>query len=345
VGSAGRRRTAGALVYHVGMTERPGDNRNIDGGLGGGPPHDGRAGGRERGRSAGPAMAVAIVALLLLSAHFLRSYAFPLVVLFLLLPWLLAVRRTWAVRIVQVALVFGAFEWITTTVRTLGERRVTGEPVGRMLLIMGGVTGFTLLAALLLETAAVRRRYGLRTGRLFQTAPAEADRARGDALLPGMGNSSGSAGASPSFVPLGDRAATSGPYSEDLAAVAAFAAVFEDSDFVAGLWTHPDPAADGVIRMSHWEPHADVQRWLDSLYRHGMVLPDFEWSAADWRDSMVGFQADPSLLESADLETVRKVLTTAARADRFNEGYLGSLFEAGVAQAATRRLGILVAGE
>ncbi|MHB8868129.1 MAG: DUF6508 domain-containing protein [Thermoleophilia bacterium] len=327
------------------MSESPGDNRNIDGGLGIGPPHDGRAGGRERGRSAGPVLAVAIVALLLLSAHFLRSYAFPLVVLFLLLPWLLAVRRTWAVRVVQVALLFGAFEWITTTVGTLGERRVTGEPAGRMLLIMGGVTGFTLLAALLLETAGVRRRYGLRTGRLFQTAPDEADRARGDAQLPGVGNSLGSAGSSPSFVPLGDRVSAGGPYSEDLAAVAAFAAVFENADFVAGSWTHPAPGPDGVIQMSYWEPHADVQRWCDSLYRHGMLLPDFDWSAADWRDSMVGFQANPSLLESADLETVRKVLTAAARADRFNEGYLGSLFEAGVVQAATRRLGILVAGE
>ncbi len=288
---------------------------------------------------------MAVAALLLLSAHFLRSFALPFVLLFLLLPWVLAIRRPWAVRVVQVALVLGVFEWITTTVSMLGERRVTGEPAGRMLLIMGGVIAFTLLAALLLETAGARRRYGLRSGRLFQTAPAEPDPSPGDPRLPGVGGSPGSAGASPPSVPLEDRAPLSGPYSEDLAAVAIFAGVFEHSDFVAGSWTHPAAGRDGVIQMSYWEPHPDVQRWHDALYRHGMVLPDFDWSAADWRDSMVGFQANPSLLESADLETVRKVLTTAVRADRFNEGYLGSLFEAGVAQAATRRLGALVAGE
>lgn len=340
-----RRPTAGALVYHVGMSERPGDDRTIDGGIGGGPPRDARAGGRARERSAGPAVAVAVVASLLLSAHFLRSFALAFVLLFLLLPWLLAVRRSWAVRVVQVALVFGVFEWITTTVSMLGERRVTGEPAGRMLLIMGVVTGFTLLAALLLETAGVRRRYGLRTGRLFQTAPAEADPGRGDAWLPGVGGSLDSAGAPSPSVPLEHRVSASGPYSEDVAAVAGFAEVFESPDFVAGSWTHPSSGPDGVIQMSYWEPHPDVRRWHDSLYRHGMVLPDFDWSAADWRDSMARLQADPSLLESADLETVRKVLTTAARADRFNEGYLDSLFETGVAQAATRRLGALVAGE
>lgn len=129
------------------------------------------AGISERQRSAAPAVAVAVVALLLLAGHFLRSFDLPFVVLFVLLPWLLLVPRPWAARVVQTALLLGAFEWIATTVRILGERRTTGEPAGRMLLIMGGVVGFTLLAALLLETAGSRRRFGLRTGRLFETAP------------------------------------------------------------------------------------------------------------------------------------------------------------------------------
>jgi len=94
-------------------------------------------------------------------------------VFFLLLPLLLTVRKAWAPRVVQVALVLGAFEWGMTTLALLGDRRATGEPFGRMMLIMGGVILFTLAAALALECRSSRRRYGLKTGRSFQAAPRE----------------------------------------------------------------------------------------------------------------------------------------------------------------------------
>ncbi|MHB0979942.1 MAG: DUF6508 domain-containing protein [Thermoleophilia bacterium] len=276
----------------------------------------------ESRRSAATALAVVVVALLLLAGHFLRSFDLPFVVLFALFPLLLIVRRPWAVRVVQVALLLGVFEWVTTTVRILGERRATGEPAGRMLVIMGGVTGFTLLAALLLETAGPRRRYGLRTGRLFETAPIA------PAQSPPLGGQPGGV-----------------PSREGMRAVAALSEVFSRPGFVAGSWIHPEPEPDGTVQMSHWEPGRDVQHWHDSLYRHGLVMPDLEWSAADRREEMARFQADPSALASADLDTIRKVLTTIARADRFTEGFLGSMFEAGVAQAATRRLAALAVEE
>jgi hypothetical protein len=276
----------------------------------------------ESRRSAAPALAVVVVALLLLAGHFLRSFDLPFVVLFALFPLLPIVRRPWAVRVVQAALLLGVFEWVTTTVRILGERRATGEPAGRMLVIMGGVTGFTLLAALLLETAGPRRRFGLRTGRLFETAPIA------PTPTPPFGGQPGGA-----------------PSREGMRAVAAFSEVFSRPGFVAGSWIHPEPEPDGTPQIGHWEPARDVQQWHDALYRHGLVMPDHEWSAADRREEMARFQADPSALASADLDTIRKVLTTMARADRFTEGFLGSMFEAGVAQAATRRLAALAVEE
>ena len=100
-----------------------------------------------------------ILACLLLVAHYLRSFQPQLMTLFLLLPLLLLVRRRWAVRVVQAALVFGAFEWVTTALLLLGQRRGLGEPYGRMLAILFGVAGFTLLAGLLLEAPRLRRRY------------------------------------------------------------------------------------------------------------------------------------------------------------------------------------------
>jgi len=100
-----------------------------------------------------------IVSCLLLVAHYLRSFQPQLMMLFLLLPLLLLVRRRWAARVVQVALLFGAFEWVTTALLLLGQRRGLGEPYGRMLAILFGVAGFTILAGALLELPRLHRRY------------------------------------------------------------------------------------------------------------------------------------------------------------------------------------------
>ncbi|MCZ7661821.1 MAG: hypothetical protein M5U22_02210 [Thermoleophilia bacterium] len=115
------------------------------------------------------------MALLILAGHYLRSFAPPFMVLYLLLPVLLLVRRSWAVRVVQAALFFGSLEWVISALSLVGERRALREPYGRAAGILAGVAAFTVLAAMLLETAGPRHRYGLRTGRFFQTAPKDTD--------------------------------------------------------------------------------------------------------------------------------------------------------------------------
>ncbi|HZK47988.1 MAG TPA: hypothetical protein VFD74_00075 [Thermoleophilia bacterium] len=122
-------------------------------------------------RGAGPAVAWVMVASWVLAAHFLRSFDLPFVLFFLLLPMLLAVRRAWAARIAQVALLFGVFEWVATTARLLAERRATGEPAGRMVLIMAAVIVFTAAAAAALESKGARKRFGLRTLGFFSAGP------------------------------------------------------------------------------------------------------------------------------------------------------------------------------
>lgn len=122
-------------------------------------------------RRAWPAVALVVVACWILAAHFLRSFDIVLMLIFLFLPLLLSVRSAWAVRVVQVALAFGVLEWVAATARFLGERRATGEPAGRLLLIMGAVILFTVIAAVMLESAGPRARYGLRTARFFSAGP------------------------------------------------------------------------------------------------------------------------------------------------------------------------------
>lgn len=118
-----------------------------------------------------PALTLVVVACWILAAHFLRSFDIVFMLFFLFLPLLLSVRSAWAVRVVQVALSFGVLEWVAATARFLGERRATGEPAGRLLIIMGAVIVLTLLAALALESAGPRIRYGLRTDRFFSAGP------------------------------------------------------------------------------------------------------------------------------------------------------------------------------
>ncbi|MHB9149565.1 MAG: hypothetical protein ACYC33_05680 [Thermoleophilia bacterium] len=122
-------------------------------------------------RRAWPAVTLVVVACWILTAHFLRSFDVVFMLFFLFLPLLLSVRSAWAVRVVQVALAFGVLEWVAATARFLAERRATGEPAGRLLIIMGAVIAFTLLAALALESAGPRTRYGLRTARFFSAGP------------------------------------------------------------------------------------------------------------------------------------------------------------------------------
>ena len=76
-----------------------------------------------------------VLACLLLAAHFYRAQQLPLALLSALLPLLLAVPRAWAVRVLQVALVLGAIEWLRTLAAFSAERIAMGQPYLRLTLI------------------------------------------------------------------------------------------------------------------------------------------------------------------------------------------------------------------
>lgn len=113
----------------------------------------------------------AVVGCILLAAHFLRFYAMGVVVVCMLLPFLLLVRRGWAARIVQAALLLGVLMWARAGYVFALQRISAGESWRRLVIIIGGVALFTLVAAALFETPILRRRYGLRTGDVFRAAP------------------------------------------------------------------------------------------------------------------------------------------------------------------------------
>ncbi len=102
-----------------------------------------------------------VLSLVALGAHFLR-YGNELGVLAsILLIGLLFLRRAWVARLVQVALVLGALEWLWTMVMLLQMRTVQSAPATRMVLILGAVALVAFGSALLFQTKRLKRAYRL----------------------------------------------------------------------------------------------------------------------------------------------------------------------------------------
>jgi hypothetical protein len=101
---------------------------------------------------------------LVLGAHFLRRGQFVLVVAAPALVVLLFVRRAWAARVVQVALLAAALEWLRTLAVLLPARRAAGEPGLRLVVILGAVALVAVAGAVLFETPRLRDRFRTHPG-------------------------------------------------------------------------------------------------------------------------------------------------------------------------------------
>ncbi len=93
----------------------------------------------------------ALLALLLLGAHFLRFAQLPLVLLCLALLVPLFLRRPWAQGLVAGALALGALVWLWTLVGDVQQRLAFGAPWLRLAAILGAVAAFTAWSAWLLR--------------------------------------------------------------------------------------------------------------------------------------------------------------------------------------------------
>lgn len=100
-----------------------------------------------------------ILSCLLLGAHFLRGGHLVLMVLCLIIPSLLLIKKRWSLIIVQIFLFVGTWIWIRTAIIIIHERMILGIPWGKIVIIIGPIAIFTLLAGLLLNSQVVRKRY------------------------------------------------------------------------------------------------------------------------------------------------------------------------------------------
>jgi len=97
----------------------------------------------------------------LLAAHFYRAGQLALAVFAVGALVLLAVPRPWAARVLQVALLAGALEWLRTLALFASARMAAGQPYLRLALILLAVAAFTAASAAVFQHSRVRRRYRL----------------------------------------------------------------------------------------------------------------------------------------------------------------------------------------
>ena len=100
-----------------------------------------------------------VISLIVLAAHFLRDGNIVMVIVVFVLLGLLAVRRRWAAKLVQLALILGAVEWARTLIQLVAWRSETGQPMLRLVFILGSVALLTALSALVFRADRLKKWY------------------------------------------------------------------------------------------------------------------------------------------------------------------------------------------
>jgi hypothetical protein len=105
---------------------------------------------------------------------------------------------------------------------------------------------------------------------------------------------------------------------DDIDAVLAFIPLLTAPDFKFGEWQTPEGQFPQYIF------NEESNRFINAL---GKLTFAFDWPA--WKDEAIVLIENHDALKRADLLTLRKLITTHLRAERFNEGHLAAQFENG----------------
>ena len=106
-----------------------------------------------------------ILAFGLLAAHFSRANMPPAVVVSLIIPFLLLIRKPWIARSIQILLLLGALEWIRSMFGYIQVRKEIGEDWGRLAIILIAVALLTACSGLVFRGKSLKKRYQLEKSR------------------------------------------------------------------------------------------------------------------------------------------------------------------------------------
>ncbi len=97
----------------------------------------------------------------LLAAHFSRAGFFPLMILCLIIPFLLLIKKAWVARGVQILLLLGALEWIRSMFGYIEIRKTLGDDWGRLAIILITVAVLTACSGLVFRGKSLKKSYQL----------------------------------------------------------------------------------------------------------------------------------------------------------------------------------------
>ena len=94
---------------------------------------------------------------------------------------------------------------------------------------------------------------------------------------------------------------------------------------------------NGVITMPYYVYDEKVQEFMKAVYESGLMVSDYvselNSRVPDWQTVDIH-----KVVETADLELVKVILTKCIRVERFNEGALAQSIDNGLILAILRRL-------
>jgi hypothetical protein len=126
-----------------------------------------------------------------------------------------------------------------------------------------------------------------------------------------------------------------------LAALAAFLPRISRKDFRAGVPAGGERMANGVITMPHIAYGEVVREFEKAAHEHGWV---YSFDYIEWAQTEEGKRLleDPSAIEVADFDQLRRLLTWYIRAERFCDGALFKAFEKGQILRIVERASVLL---
>ncbi len=101
-----------------------------------------------------------------------------------------------------------------------------------------------------------------------------------------------------------------------------FLPIFQQEGYKFSEWDSPKNFEDGVLCIPSCNYSKEVIEFEKTLYEEVFIIP-FEW--VKWQDEAERLMSDPNALRTADLETLKKLLTTHVRKERFCEGHLAAM--------------------
>jgi len=99
------------------------------------------------------------LAVILIAAHFLRSYAIIPMLICLAAPFILLIKNRWSLITVQALTIAATVIWLSTLNGIIQQRVLEGRSWTASAIILGIVTGYTLLTGWLLNSPAVKEKY------------------------------------------------------------------------------------------------------------------------------------------------------------------------------------------